>query len=58
MYVAVHEMAFSTETERKSVERALARDYKPEFNDLAPNPQMPGIRTLLLAQAMREGKND
>lgn len=58
MYVAVHEMAFSTATERQAVERALARDYKPEFNDLAPNPQVPGIGTLLLAQALREGKHD
>jgi len=40
LYIAVHEMSFSTETQRLAVERALARDYKPEFNDLAPNPQM------------------
>ena len=58
LYVAVHEMSFSTEAQRQAVERALARDYKPEFNDIAPNPEMPGIRTLLLAQAMRESKND
>ena len=58
LYVAVHEMSFSTEAQRQSVERALARDYKPEFNDLAPNPQMPGIGTLLLAQAMRESGHD
>jgi hypothetical protein len=58
LYIAVHEMSFSTEAQRQAVERALARDYKPEFNDLAPNPQMPGIRTLLLAQAMRDSKND
>ena len=56
LYIAVHEMSFSTEAQRQTVERALARDYKPEFNDLAPNPQMPGIGTLLLAQAMRESK--
>ena len=58
VYIAVREMALSTEAERQAVERALARDYRPEFNDLAPEPQQPGIRTLLLAQAMREGKND
>jgi hypothetical protein len=58
LYIAVHEMSFSTETQRVAAERALARDYKPEFNDLAPNPQMPGLRTLLLAQAMRDSKND
>jgi hypothetical protein len=56
LYIAVHEMSFSTEGQRHAVERALVRDYRPEFNDLAPNPQMPGIRTLLLAQAMRESK--
>ena len=58
LYIAVHEMSFSTEAQRHAVERALGRDYRPEFNDLAPNPQMPGLRTLLLAQAMRDGKND
>ena len=36
LYVAVHEMSFSTEAQRETVERALARDYRPEFNDLAP----------------------
>lgn len=56
LYIAVHEMSFSTVAQREIAERALARDYKPEFNDLAPNPQMPGIRTLLLTQAMRDNK--
>jgi len=36
LYIAVHEMPFSTEAQRQAVERALARDYRPEFNDLAP----------------------
>ena len=36
LYIAVHEMSFSTEAQRAAVERALARDYRPEFNDLAP----------------------
>ena len=36
LYVAVHEMPFSTEAQRQAVERALARDYRPEFNDLVP----------------------
>ena len=56
LYIAIHEMSFSTVAQREAAERALARDYKPEFNDLAPNPQMPGIRTLLLTQAMRDNK--
>ena len=62
LYVAVHEMSFSTAAQRESVVRALARDYRPEFNDLAPDPQKPGpqpaIGTLLLAQAMRNNKDD
>ena len=36
LYVAVHEMPASTEARREAVARALARDYRPEFNDLAP----------------------
>ncbi len=60
LYIAIHEMSFSTEAQRAAVERALERDYRPEFAQLAPNPQMPepqsSIRTLLLAQAMRENK--
>jgi len=58
LYVAVHEMSFSTAAQRESVVRALARDYRPEFNDLAPDPQAPGLKTLLLAQAMRNNKDD
>ena len=58
LYIAVHEMSFSTQAQRETVERVLARDYRPEFNDLAPDPQMPGLRTLLLAQAMRNNKDD
>ena len=34
LYIAVHEMSLSAETERRAVERALARDYKPEFNEV------------------------
>ena len=29
-------MPSSTEAQRAVVERALARDYRPEFNDLVP----------------------
>ena len=36
LYIAVHEMPFSAEARREAVARALARDYRPEFNDLAP----------------------
>jgi hypothetical protein len=34
LYVAVHDMAGSTEAQRVAVERALARDYRPEFNEV------------------------
>ena len=34
LYIAVHEMSFSTEAQRSAIERALARDYKPEFNEV------------------------
>jgi hypothetical protein len=62
LYIAVHEMSFSTEAQRSVVERALARDYRPQFNDVVTNPQIAGpqlpIRTLLLAQAMRNNKDE
>jgi hypothetical protein len=35
LYVGVHEMSFSTEAQRAAAERALTRDYRPEFNDVA-----------------------
>lgn len=37
LYIAVHEMPFSTAAQRNVVERSLARDYKPEFHELAPH---------------------
>ena len=36
LYIAVYPMPSSTEAQRAVVERALARDYRPEFNDLVP----------------------
>lgn len=58
LYVAVHEMSFSTEAQRQAAARALERDYRPEFNDLVPDPRLPSLKTPLLAQAMRGNKND
>jgi len=52
LYVATHEMSFSTATERAAAERELAREYKPEFNSPLPAAE-PDLRTLLLARAMR-----
>ena len=56
LYVATHEMSFSTEAQRSAVVRELAREYRPEFTALAV-PQEPSLRTLLLAQAMRTNKD-
>ena len=36
LYIAVYPMPSSTEAQRAVVECALARDYRPEFNDLVP----------------------
>ena len=36
LYIALHQMPSSTEAQRAALERALARDYRPEFNDLVP----------------------
>ena len=54
LYVAVHEMSFSTEAQRQALARELERGYRPEFKDF-DHPE-PSLRTLILAQAMRENK--
>ena len=56
LYIATYEMPLSTASERNAVLRELAREYRPEFKSLAP-PQEPSLRTLLLAQAMRNNKD-
>ena len=53
LYVATHELSFSTPSERAGVERELARDYKPEFNSPVQSELPADLRTLLLARAMR-----
>ncbi|HXI36112.1 MAG TPA: hypothetical protein VNH80_04300 [Burkholderiales bacterium] len=53
LYVATHELSFSTPSERAGVERELARDYKPEFNAPVQSELPADLRTLLLARAMR-----
>ena len=55
LYIATHELSFSTEAQRAAVLRGLAREYRPAFKPLA-SPQEPSLRTLLLAQAMRTNK--
>jgi hypothetical protein len=53
LYVATHEMSFSTETQRQAAERDVVREYRPEFSAPVPNPELPGLRTMLLARALR-----
>ena len=38
---------------RTAAERELVRSYKPEFNSATLNPELPGLRTRLLARALR-----
>jgi hypothetical protein len=53
LYVATHEMSFSTESQRRAAEHDLARDYRPEFAAPLPTPELPGLRALLAARALR-----
>ena len=53
LYVATREMSFSTETQRQAAEREVMRQYRPEFIAPAPHGEQPGLRTILLARALR-----
>jgi hypothetical protein len=53
LYIATHEMSFSTPAQREAAARELARTYKPEFKPVEGG-NVPSLRTLLLAQAMRQ----
>ena len=53
LYVATHEMSFSTEAQRAAAREEVAREYRPEFSVPVPNPELPGLRTMLLARALR-----
>ncbi len=44
LYVAMHEMSFSTASQRQAAERELARDYRPEFAAPQPSAERPGLR--------------
>ncbi|HEY3076425.1 MAG TPA: hypothetical protein VGJ74_14730 [Burkholderiales bacterium] len=56
LYIATHEMSFSTPAQREAAERELARSYKPEFKPV-DGRHAASLRTLLLAQAMRNGQD-
>jgi hypothetical protein len=53
LYVAAHEMSFSTEAQRQAAQQEVSREYRPEFSVPVPNPELPGLRTMLLARALR-----
>ena len=53
LYVATHEMSFSTESQRQAAERDVLREYRPEFSAPVPHPELPGLRTMLIARALR-----
>ena len=58
LYVATHDLPLSTESERMAAEREVTREYRPEFSAPVPNPELPGLRTMLLARAMRGDSQD
>lgn len=53
LYVATHEMSFSTEAQREAARDEVAREYRPQLSVPVPNPELPGLRTMLLARALR-----
>jgi len=55
LYIATHEMSFATPARLESAARELARSYKPEFKPV-DEKNTPSLRTMLLAQAMRNGQ--
>jgi hypothetical protein len=55
LYIATHEMSFSTPSQREAAQRMLARSYRPEFKAVE-GKNAPSLRTLLLAQAMRNSQ--
>jgi hypothetical protein len=56
LYIATHEMSFSTQAQREAAVRSLLREYRPEFKPMT-SPEAPSLRTLLLAQALRNNKD-
>ena len=56
LYLATYEMSFATPAQLESAARELARSYKPEFKPV-DEKNTPSLRTMLLAQAMRNGQD-
>ena len=53
LYIATHEMSFSTDGQRASAATAITRAYRPEFVHPAATQETPGLSTMLLARALR-----
>ncbi len=53
LYVATHEMSFSTGAQRESAAAATAREYRPQFAPPAHTHEVPALSTMLLARALR-----
>ena len=53
LYLATHEMSFSTEVQREAAAAAVTRGYRPQFAPPAHAQEMPALSTMLLARAMR-----
>jgi hypothetical protein len=53
LYIATHEMSFSTQAQREAAAGSTARGYRPEFAPPAHTHEMPALSTMLLARAMR-----
>ena len=53
LYIATHEMSFSTDAQRESAALSIMREYRPEFVPPAHTEEMPALSTMLLARAMR-----
>jgi hypothetical protein len=56
LYIATYEMSFATPAQLESAARELARSYKPGFRP-RDEKEAPSLRTLLLAQALRNAQD-
>jgi ABC-type cobalt transport system substrate-binding protein len=57
LYIATHELSFSTDAQRAAAVRELSREYRPEFKAMSA-PESLSIRTLLLARSLRQSDTD
>jgi hypothetical protein len=58
LYIATHEMSFSTEAQREAAAESIARQYRPEFVHPLTGDEAPSLRTMLLARALRANQED